>query len=141
MAKPVFNRIASYDSFPLQERLHMRLNLMKKTLKISVFGREATQEEINTALWRYQNTLTEAEEQIEHLQSLLIELDPDIDDSGVEEYLEEYEDLSDKERIQYQIGELKQALFIAMFRQDESNISRFINQIQILEERKEALDV
>jgi DNA repair exonuclease SbcCD ATPase subunit len=136
MASPKFNRIHSVDQFPLAKRLHMTLNLVDKKLNTYYMGRDATPEETYTALWQYHQALTHAESQIERLQALLRE--SRVGGDELEEYLEEFEDLSPVEVIDYRIDEIKQDLFFAMMKNNEKKISGLLNQIDLLEARKEA---
>lgn len=136
MADLKFNRIASSDYFPAGDRLHMTMNIMEKTMVVFVHGREAKDVERNTALWMYQNALTQAERQIISLQHIIREISPGFNDVGIEDYLEQYEDLSLEEEFDYKLEDLKESLFVAMAKNDEKKQGLLLNQISLLEEKK-----
>lgn len=132
MSKPKFNRIASYDSFPLEERLFMRMNMKEQTLQPFKEGRDATEEEVGNALWYYHQALQEAEHQIVSLQRMIREAGVHEDYS--DDYLEVFPDLEDG-LVGYRISEIKESLFIAMAKGKEKEISKYLNQISVLEEK------
>jgi hypothetical protein len=125
-----FNTIESMEKFPLHERLFMNINL--QGLKLSIFqeGREAKDDEVGTALWRYHQALNEAEAQIRILLDLVKELGPD--DYDTEDYLEKYPDTETN----YKLQEAKALLFISMAKGDEKLIGKHINNVMILEEKE-----
>lgn len=124
------NTIESMESFPLDDRLFMVLNLANgPSLDVYKEGREAKESEIGTALWMYHQALNKAERQIEKLLDLVKNLDPN--DYDLEDYLEEYPD----SETNYKLQEVKACLYIAMAKNQEKLISKYINQLHLLQEK------
>lgn len=128
--------ITSLDSFPASQRLHMTYNMMEQTLSVFKNGREAKKEEAYTALWNYHQALSDAEKQIEFLLEMIHDLMDEgqcIDiDKGYPAYFEEYPTKGDED-LRYKLEELKEAFFVARARNDESKMSHYINQINLLD--------
>lgn len=125
------NRIDSMEYYPLHDRLFMILKLDKgPSLNIYKEGREARDEEVGTALWMYHQALNNAERQIEKLLDLLKQLD--LNDYDLEDYLEEFPDSNTN----YKQQEVKACLYMAMAKNDEKSISKYINQLTLLQEKE-----
>ncbi len=136
-----FNRVDSCDYFKPGNRLSMSLNLSTKKLSISYHGREATEEEIGTALWMYHQALNSAERQIEKMKELILYLSEDCqDDPDVVDYLENYPDLSKVEALDYKIEESREALFVSMFKGNDSLISKYANLLNIQKEKRDLME-
>lgn len=130
--------ITSQDSFPASQRLYMIYNMFKKELSVFKHGKEATEQDVYSALWSYHQSLNDAEKQISKLLQMINYLMDEgqcIDiDQGYPDYLEEYPNTGD-EALRYKLEELKEAFFVATARQDESKASRYINQINLIEDK------
>ncbi|PRY90610.1 hypothetical protein [Mongoliibacter ruber] len=125
------NAIDSLESYPMGDRLFMILRLDQgPSLTIYKEGRDAKDEEIGTALWLYHQALNKAESQIEVLLKMIKELE--LEEYELEDYLEEFPDTDSNYRLQ----ELKANLYMSMAREDEKNISRYINEIHLMAERE-----
>lgn len=128
--------IKSLDSFPASQRLHMIYNMAEQTLDIYKEGRDAKEEEAYSALWQYHQALNEAEKQIEFLLKMIHDLMDEgqcIDiDKGYPAYLEEYPTRGDED-LRYKMEEMKEAFFVASAKKDPAKMSKYINQIIILD--------
>jgi len=133
MAELKYKKIASLDEYPRADRLAMTLNLMKSKMEVSYQGRDATQIEINSALWHYHGALNTAEAQIEALLTIIRDLKSQgyVDDEDYD-YEETFEEDGDED-IRYKLDELKAGLYGAMHKKDEKKISFYLNQISVIE--------
>lgn len=135
MAKLKYKKIASLDYYPRSDRFSMTFNLMTGKLQVSYQGRDAKEDEIGTALWKYHGALNEAEAQIEALLKIVrgLKAGEDVDDEEYE-YEESMEEDGDED-IRYQIDEFRSRLFQAMHQKDDQAISYWLNHISVVEEK------
>lgn len=125
-------RIESREVFEVPKRLHYIWSLKNGTITFYLEGRELKDDEIGGVLANYIQALNTAETQIEKLKKVISDYFLDRDD--LEEYLEDYpEDENFKQK--YKIEDLKDALFHSMMKKDEKAISKFLNQINVIEEK------
>lgn len=133
MAKLKYKKIASLDQFPRGDRCSMTINLMKGSMAISIHGREAKDEEISGALWRYHEALNSAEAQIDMLLKIIRSEDPY---DELHAYQKAFEEDGDED-IRYKLDEYRSALFNAMHKKDGHKISYYLNLISVIEEKRE----
>lgn len=127
-------RVQSREVYPVPERPHYTIKLSKGTVDFYLQGKEMKDEEIGDVITLLINALNAAEKQIDHLHTVIQNADCELDTS---DYLEEYpeeEDYSSK----YKIEDVKDALFHAMMKKDEKLVSKYVNQLTVLETKKEA---
>lgn len=131
--------IPSLEAFPRAERLYMVMKLGKGEMEVYKNGREATDVEMNTALWQYHQALNEAEAQIEKLLAIVrlksdfLDDDSEAYQAAIEtafDYKDEYQEEGD-ELERYAIDEKKAALHEAMARKDEKAIARLANEMNL----------
>lgn len=126
-------RVESREVYPVPERAHYIIKLGKGTVDFSWKGREMKDDEIGTVICRLINALNAAETQIDKLFTVI--QNAEIDHTEFSEYLEDYEQEEDY-AFKYKVEDLKDALFHAMMKKDEKLIGKYINQINVLLEKK-----
>lgn len=126
-------RVESREIYPVPERAHYIMRLSKGTITFYLEGREMKDDEIGDVMSRLINALNAAETQIDKLFTVI--QNAEIDHTEFSEYLEDYEQEEDY-AFKYKVEDLKDALFHAMMKKDEKLIGKYINQINVLLEKK-----
>jgi hypothetical protein len=124
-------RIESREVYPVHERPHYRISLSKRTADFYLGGKDMPDDETGNVIIRLINALNAAEKQIDFLFTVI--QNAEVHKDEFDEYLEDYpseEDYTHK----YKLQDLKDALFHAMMRKDEKQISHYINKINIVQE-------
>lgn len=126
-------RIESREVYPVPERPHFIIHLGNGTVDFFLNGTEMPHDEIGNVIIKLVNAVNAAEKQIDLLFTVIqnAEIDPD----EYVDYSEEYPKDEDYQ-FKYKVEDLKDALFHAMMRKDEKLIGKYINQINVLTEKK-----
>lgn len=125
-------RVESREVYPVPERAHYIIKLSKGTVDFFLQGKEMKDEQIGDVICRLINALNAAEKQIEALFTVI--QNAEIDHTEFSEYLEDYPQEEDYTK-KYKIEDLKDALFHSMMKKDEKLIGKYINEINVLQER------
>jgi hypothetical protein len=129
-----FTRIQSREIYPVPNRPHYTIRLSKGTVDFYLNGQEMKDEQIGDVIVSLVNGLNAAEKQIELLFTMLQNLDHFFEPGEVSDYFEEYPEEEDY-KSKYKIEDSKDALFHAMMKKDEKLVSKYINQITVLESK------
>lgn len=125
-------RVQSREVFPVPERPHYIINLGKGTVDFYIEGRDMPDDRIGDVIVGLIRALNEAEKQIEALFTVI--KNAEVDHTEFSEYLDDYPQEEDYIK-KYKIEDLKDALFHSMMKKDEKLIGKYINEINVLQER------
>lgn len=125
-------RVQSREVFPVPERPHYIINLMKKTADFYIEGKDMPDDRIGDVIIGLINALNAAEKQIEMLHTVI--QNAELDRDWLDDYLDKFPEEEEYTK-KYKIENLKDALFHSMMKKDEKLISKYINEINVLQER------
>jgi hypothetical protein len=129
----MITRIESREVFEVPKRVHYTWNLRGGEITFYVEGRPLDEEkEIGSVLAMYISALNAAEKQIDELIKIIHEAD--VHKDYLEEYLDEFPE-EENYKGKYKIEDIKDALFHSMMKKDEKNISYYLNQLNIIQEK------